>query len=76
MRNKGQITLPVSIREEFGIEENEILQITSLGKKAIVIYPQRLKTEEILKKTALLAKEKGLTLEELLQDLEDIRRNS
>lgn len=76
VRKKGQFTIPASMREELGIEENEILTVTLLDNRGILIIPQKLKTSEILKKTAEMAKKRGITLEEMLMDLDEIRRKN
>lgn len=76
VRSKGQITLPVEVREEMGIEEDEILTVESWEGKAIILIPKKLESTELLKKTAQIARQKGITLEELLAEWDEIRHNS
>lgn len=64
------------MREKLGIEDNEILTVSLIGDNAIVIIPRKLELPALLDKTAALAKEKGITLEEMLAELDDIRHNS
>lgn len=76
VRKKGQFTIPANMREALGIEENEVLTVTLLENRGILIVPQKLKTNELLKKTAEMAKKRGITLEEMLTDLDEIRHQS
>ncbi|MEK7085778.1 MAG: AbrB/MazE/SpoVT family DNA-binding domain-containing protein [Patescibacteria group bacterium] len=76
VRNKGQFTIPAAMREKLGIEEDSILSVSLLDSGAIIIIPKKLETPSILKETATLAKKHGVTLEEMLADLDEIRHNS
>lgn len=76
VRKKGQFTIPAAMREKLGIEDDTILSVSLLDSGAIIIIPRKLKLPEILDKTADLAKKKGITLEEMLADLDEIRHNS
>lgn len=76
LRKKGQFTIPVGVREELGIEENDVLTVLSWGKKGFLVIPKRLKTLELLEQTSKALKEKGITLEEMLADLDEIRHNA
>ena len=76
IRKKGQITIPVDIRERFKLEENDVVTITTLDNGAILVIPRKLKLPELLDKTADMAKKKGITLEEMLAELDEIRHNS
>ncbi len=76
IRKKGQFTLPSIIRTEMGIEENDVLTVIPWDKKAIIVIPHKLKTEALLKQTAVLARKKGLTLEEMMAELEEIRHKA
>lgn len=76
LRKKGQFTLPSEIRKTIGIGENDVLTVTTWNDKVIIVIPQKLESLEILKKTSELAKKRGLTLEEILGELEDVRRNA
>jgi bifunctional DNA-binding transcriptional regulator/antitoxin component of YhaV-PrlF toxin-antitoxin module len=73
LRKKGQFTIPADLREEMNMKEDEAFSILTWNKKAMVLIPQNLKSIDILNKTAALAKKKGLTLEEMLLELDQIR---
>lgn len=76
IRPKGQVTIPAEIREKLGIEENGYLTIALWGKKALLMFPKKLTTLEIVRETSALAKKKGITLEELLAELDEIRHKA
>ncbi len=76
LRSKGQITIPVEMRKSIGMEEDDLITISTWSDKAIIIFPQKLKTAELLRKSAKMAKDKGISLEDLLMELDEIRHNS
>lgn len=49
---------------------------TILRKKGQLVIPRKLKTMELLEESSALAKAKGVTLEEMLADLDEIRHNA
>ena len=76
MRNKGQVTIPAAMREKLGIDEDSILSISLLENGALLIVPKKLEMPEALKETAAMAKRRGITLEKMLAELDEIRHNS
>ncbi|MFA5855510.1 MAG: AbrB/MazE/SpoVT family DNA-binding domain-containing protein [Candidatus Gracilibacteria bacterium] len=76
VRKKGQFTIPVEIRESMDIQENDPLTVFSLNNKAMIVIPQKIRTLEILRKTAQMAKKRGLTMEEMFEEIEEVRRNA
>ena len=75
LRNKGQFTIPAAVREELEMEENEFLTIIPIYK-AFVVIPKKLKSVELLKQSAEMAKKKGITLEEMLAELDAVRHGA
>ena len=65
---RGQITLPKNLREELEIKENDILYVEKLGK-GIFLRPTESVIEQIQKKGEELMREKGLKIEDLIEDL-------
>ncbi len=76
VRSKGQFTIPSAMREKLGIGENEVVTVSMIGDGAIVIIPRKLELPRILDKTAEMAKKRGISLEEVLAELDEIRHNS
>lgn len=76
MRQKGQFTIPADMRDVLGIKENEAISVSLIGKEAILLIPQKLKTAELLKATSEAAAKRGITLEEMLAELDEIRHQA
>lgn len=76
MRQKGQFTIPADMRDVLGIKENEAISVSLIGKEAILLIPQKLKTTDLLKSTSEAAAKRGITLEEMLAELDEIRHQA
>ena len=73
MREKGQVTIPMSIRKALHLSKDSILSVVKVGD-GIFIAPGPSKFEAFANKFAKEADKKGITLDELLQDLRKIRK--
>ncbi len=73
IREKGQVTIPVNIRESLHLSQNSLLSIAKVGN-AILLVPGPSVFENISAKFSKAAQEKGITLESLLKDLKKMRR--
>lgn len=67
---RGQITLPKDLREELEIKENDILYVEKLGR-GLFLRPTESVISKIQKKGEELMRQKGLTVEDLIEDLID-----
>lgn len=76
IRKKGQVTIPSVMREKIGMEENDVVNVSLLENGAILIIPQKLKLPDVLKAASDVAKKRGISLEEMLTELDEIRHNS
>ncbi len=72
MREKGQVTIPSDIRESLHLSKNAVLSVTKVGN-GILLTPKVSTFESISAKFSEAAKEKGITLDDLLKDLKKIR---
>ncbi len=72
MREKGQVTIPADIREALHLSKDSLLSIAKVGD-AVILIPKPSAFESVATKFAKAAKEKGITLENLLKDLKKIR---
>ena len=73
MREKGQVTIPLEIRESLHLSKDSILSISKVGD-AILLTPKQSVFESVSAKFSKSAKENGISLEGLLKDLKKIRR--
>jgi len=73
--SKGQITIPVEFRKRLHLEDNTPLSVVMLGE-ALVLVPFRTEGANLAKKFEKAMKKKGLSFEDLLSDLKDIRKKT
>ena len=73
MREKGQVTIPMSIRQSLHLSENSILSVTKVGD-GILIFPRPSLFDQVSAEFRKEADKKGITLDELLEDLRKIRK--
>ena len=69
---RGQLTIPVSLRRELGMDEEEILQINLVGK-SLLLTPKKLLGDGLARKVEREMKKQGLSLEDLLNELKQER---
>jgi AbrB family looped-hinge helix DNA binding protein len=70
---RGQLTIPALLRKELRLDEETTLSVVKAGD-ALVLAPKKLIGDVVAKKAARELKKEGLTLEDLLRDLEKQRR--
>ena len=68
LRERGQLTLPKSLRDALHLEPGEMLRAAKVGN-AIVLTPQRMDLDALRQHMRGLLKEHGVTAEDLLHDL-------
>jgi len=71
--SKGQVTLPVDIRNALGIDENSYLLFERVGEY-VLMKKAELRMKEIQKILGNAAKRKKVTKKELLKALERTRK--
>ncbi|MEW6623037.1 MAG: AbrB/MazE/SpoVT family DNA-binding domain-containing protein [Bacillota bacterium] len=67
---KGQLTIPVEIRERLDIKEDSYLEIFQVGK-AIIATPERLIVKELADNFQKEMLKEDINLEKLLQELRE-----
>jgi bifunctional DNA-binding transcriptional regulator/antitoxin component of YhaV-PrlF toxin-antitoxin module len=72
VRNRGVITLPVELRERYGIESGDIFRLVDLDG-IFVLTPMVPIVPELAKEIEQARIAAGLSMEELLQGLRDQR---
>ncbi len=72
VQEKGQITIPVEIRRKLGLKRGDLVAFveTELG---VLISPQEVVATKALDQIGHILREKGLTIEELIESGREIR---
>jgi antitoxin PrlF len=66
VQEKGQVTLPVEARRKLGLKKGDLVVISETPD-GLLLTPQDLIASKALDRIGELLKEKGLTLEELIE---------
>lgn len=64
IRQRGTVTLPVKLREKYGLRDGDPVTIVDLGG-VVLLTPRVLTVPRIAKELERLRKKKGLTLKDL-----------
>jgi AbrB family looped-hinge helix DNA binding protein len=73
IRERGQLTIPKKVREKGALYEGETVSIIPVGN-SILVTPQKLGLEEARREIRKIMKDSGVTLEDLLEGLEQERK--
>lgn len=65
VQQKGQVTLPMRVREKLGLKKGDLVAVTEI-EGGIFISPQQVVANNALNKISEALKEKGLSLDELI----------
>ncbi|MDI6768728.1 MAG: AbrB/MazE/SpoVT family DNA-binding domain-containing protein [Anaerolineales bacterium] len=74
MRSKGTFTLPASLRKKYKLEEGEVLTIIDLGEGTILLKPMVSQVNKLSNRIAKRLEEENITLDDLLQALDEERK--
>lgn len=75
MRGKGTITFPAKLRSKYKLEEGEVFTIIDLGGGSFLLKPKVLDVDVLSRRIAKRLKEDSVSLDELLQALDEERKN-
>ncbi len=73
VRERGQFTIPAPIRRAMGIKEGDVFSLIQLGD-TLIATRKRLVAQEVARAIEALMEEEGLSLEDLLEGLEEERK--
>ena len=73
MRSKGSLTVPVELRRKYGLEEGDLLTLIDLGDGSFLLTPRVSQVDRLADRVAEAVQDKGVTLEDLLQVLNEER---
>lgn len=74
IRRKGNITIPAKLRKEYKLEEVQTLTVIDLGEGTILLTPKVSQVDKLANQIAEKFKDEGITLEDLLQTLNELRK--
>ncbi len=74
MRGKGTITFPAKLRSKYKLQEGEVFTIIDLGGGSFLLKPKVLDVDVLSRRIAKRIKEDNISLDELLQALDDERK--
>jgi bifunctional DNA-binding transcriptional regulator/antitoxin component of YhaV-PrlF toxin-antitoxin module len=73
IRGRGQLTIPRKVREKGTLYDGEAVSIIPIGD-SILVTPRKLELDEARLQLGRIMKASGVTLETLVEGLEDERR--
>jgi len=73
IRGRGQMTIPKKVREKGALYDGEAVSIIPIGD-SILVTPRKLELDEARLQLGRIMKASGVTLETLIEGLEDERR--
>jgi AbrB family looped-hinge helix DNA binding protein len=72
VQEKGQVTIPFEIRQKLGLKKGDLVTFVETDQ-GIVIKPAEVIVSEALDEIGKALKEKGITLEELIERGRELR---
>jgi bifunctional DNA-binding transcriptional regulator/antitoxin component of YhaV-PrlF toxin-antitoxin module len=73
LRDKGVITLPISLRRKYSLRAGDVFSLSDLGDGAFVLTPKVSRVATLGDKVADILQAEGLMIEDILQSL-DVER--
>jgi bifunctional DNA-binding transcriptional regulator/antitoxin component of YhaV-PrlF toxin-antitoxin module len=74
MRGKGTITFPAKLRTKYKLQEGEVFTIIDLGEGTFLLKPMVSQVNKLSNQIAKRLKEENVTLDDLLQTLDEERK--
>ena len=75
LRRKGILTLPVSLRRKYNLDENDVFTLEDLGNGSLLLIPQVSKVAHLGDRVAEVMAEEEVSLEDMLEALDQEREN-
>ena len=72
VQKKGQVTIPVEIRDRLGIQEGDLIAFVETDE-GVLITRQEIAAMRLLNQIGQALKERGIDLDELIESGRDIR---
>lgn len=72
IQEKGQVTLPADVRRKLGLKKGDLVSVAET-EDGILITPQEVMANKLLDQIGDALRERGLTLDELIESGREIR---
>ena len=73
IQKKGQLTIPIALRQKYGLEEGGVVEIVE-EENGFRVIPRLLLAEDALDKVGKILKKKGITLNQLISNGRKLRK--
>jgi bifunctional DNA-binding transcriptional regulator/antitoxin component of YhaV-PrlF toxin-antitoxin module len=74
MRGKGTITFPAKLRSKYKLQDGEVFTIIDLGEGTFLLKPMVSQVNKLSSQIAKHLKEENVSLDDLLQALDEERK--
>jgi bifunctional DNA-binding transcriptional regulator/antitoxin component of YhaV-PrlF toxin-antitoxin module len=74
MRGKGTITFPAKLRSKYKLQDGEVFTIIDLGEGTFLLKPMVSQVNKLSNQIAKRLKEENISLDDLLQALDEERK--
>lgn len=74
VQEKGQVTLPTEVREKLGLKKGDLVTVVETDE-GVLITPQEIVATKALNRIGKLLKEKGISLEAIIESGREERGN-
>ena len=75
LRRKGILTLPISLRRKYGLDENDVFTLEDLGNGSFLLIPQVSEVARLGDRVAEVMAEEEVSLQDMLDALDEEREN-
>jgi bifunctional DNA-binding transcriptional regulator/antitoxin component of YhaV-PrlF toxin-antitoxin module len=75
LRRKGILTLPVSLRRKYNLDENDVFTLEDLGDGSFLLIPQVSNVARLGDRVAEVLAEEEVSLEDMLEALDEERQD-
>lgn len=73
LRDKGVITLPMSLRRKYSLRTGDVFSVSDLGEGVFMITPKSSRVAALGDKVAEILRAEGVSVEDLLEGLDEER---
>lgn len=74
IQKRGQLTIPIALRQKYGLEEGGVVEIVE-EENGFRVIPRLLLAEDALDKVGKILKKKGITLDQIVSNGRKFRKD-